>query len=103
MTLSGDVMNKTDRHMEICKKLNEIYIKKNHDYGDAFSESYGKYGNVMPIIRLEDKLNRFRNLVMNGNVEVKTESMEDTLLDLANYAIMTVIEIENGERNNENN
>lgn len=96
-------MNKTDRHMEICKKLNEIYIKKNHDYGDAFSESYGKYGNVMPIIRLEDKLNRFRNLVMNGNVEVKTESMEDTLLDLANYAIMTVIEIENGERNNENN
>lgn len=94
MTLSGDVMNKYDRHMEICKKLNEIYIKKNHDYGDSFSESYGKYGNVMPIIRLEDKLNRFRNLVMNGNVEVKTESMEDTLLDLANYAIMTVMELE---------
>lgn len=103
MTLSGDVMNKYDRHMEICKKLNEIYIKKNHDYGDSFSESYGRYGNVMPIIRLEDKLNRFRNLVMNGNVEVKTESMEDTLLDLANYAIMTVIEIESRERNNENN
>ena len=103
MKLSGDVMNKYDRHMEICKKLNEIYTKKNHDYGDAFSESYGKYGNVMPIIRLEDKLNRFRNLVMNGNVEVKTESMEDTLLDLANYAIMTVIEIESRERNNENN
>ena len=103
MKLSGDVMNKYDRHMEICKKLNEIYKKKNHDYGDAFSESYGKYGAVMPIIRLEDKLNRFRNLVMNGNVEVKTESMEDTLLDLANYAIMTVIEIESRERNNENN
>ena len=34
--MSGDVMNKYDRHMEICKKLNEIYIKKNHDYGDAF-------------------------------------------------------------------
>ena len=103
MTLSGDVMNKYDRHMEICKKLNAIYKKKNHDYGDSFSKSYGKYGNVMPIIRLEDKLNRFRNLVMNGNVEVKTESMEDTLLDLANYAIMTVIEIESRERNNENN
>ena len=103
MKLSGDVMNKTDRHMEICKKLNEIYVKKNHDYGDSFSESYGKYGNVMPIIRLEDKLNRFRNLVMNGNAEVNTESMEDTLLDLANYAIMTAIEIESRERNNENN
>ena len=89
--------------MEICEKLNAIYKKKNHDYGDSFSESYGRYGNVMPIIRLEDKLNRFRNLVMNGNVEVKTESMEDTLLDLANYAIMTVIEIESRERNNENN
>lgn len=94
---------KIERHMEICKRLNAIYEKKNRDYGDSFSESYGKYGNVMPIIRLEDKLNRFRNLVMNGNVEVKTESMEDTLLDLANYAIMTVIEIESRERNNENN
>ena len=80
--------------MEICKRLNEIYTKKNHDYGDSFSESYGNYGNVMPIIRLEDKLNRFRNLVMNGNAEVNTESMEDTLLDLANYAIMTVMELE---------
>lgn len=96
-------MDKAQKHMEICKKLNEIYIKKNHDYGDSFSESYGKYGAVMPIIRLEDKLNRFRNLVMNGNVEVKTESMEDTLLDLANYAIMTVIEIENREGKNEDN
>ena len=96
-------MNKYDRHMAICKKLNEIYKKKNHDYGDSFSESYGRYGNVMPIIRLEDKLNRFRNLVMNGNVEVKTESMEDTLLDLANYAIMTVIEIESREGKNEDN
>ena len=96
-------MDKVQKHMEICKTLNEIYIKKNHDYGDSFSESYGKYGAVMPIIRLEDKLNRFRNLVMNGNVEVKTESMEDTLLDLANYAIMTVIEIENREGKNEDN
>ena len=87
-------MDKAQKHMEICEKLNEIYTKKNHDYGDAFSESYGRYGNVMPIIRLEDKLNRFRNLVMNGNAEVNTESMEDTLLDLANYAIMTVMELE---------
>lgn len=87
-------MDKANKHMEICKKLNDIYIKKNHDYGDAFSESYGRYGAVMPIIRLEDKLNRFRNLVMNGNAEVNTESMEDTLLDLANYAIMTVMELE---------
>ena len=101
--MSGDVMNKYDRHMEICKKLNETYIKKNHDYGDSFSESYGKYGAVMPIIRLEDKLNRFRNLVMNGNAEIKSESMKDTLLDLANYAIMTVIEIENREGKNEDN
>ena len=96
-------MDKAQKHIEICKKLNEIYIKKNHDYGDSFSESYGKYGAVMPIIRLEDKLNRFRNLVMNGNAEIKSESMKDTLLDLANYAIMTVIEIENREGKNEDN
>ena len=87
-------MIKAERHALICKELNNLYIRKNHDYGDAFSESYKRYGNVMPIIRLEDKLNRFRNLVMNGNAEVNTESMEDTILDLANYAIMTVMELE---------
>jgi hypothetical protein len=48
----------------------------------------------MPRIRLNDKLRRFCTLSRNGGQQVKDESVRDTLLDLANYAIMTVLEME---------
>lgn len=79
-------------HSEICEGLNALYERKNHDYGDSFGKSYAEYGMAMPCIRLEDKLNRLKALTRNGNQRVSDESIEDTLLDLANYAIMTVVE-----------
>ena len=85
-------MNKAEKHREICEKLNEIYRKKNHDYGDSFGKQFEEYGLVSSAIRLEDKLNRFKNLIKN-EAQVKDETIEDTLLDLANYAIMTVVEL----------
>lgn len=47
---------------------------------------------AMPCIRLEDKLNRLKALTRNGNQQVNDESIDDTLMDLANYAIMTLVE-----------
>lgn len=88
-------MNKVDKHKQICAELNELYKTKNKDYGDSFGKSYKEYGLVMPAIRLEDKLNRFKSLI-NNKAEVKNESIEDTLMDLANYSIMTLIEIWGG-------
>ena len=49
----------------------------------------------MPRIRLGDKFNRFKNLSRNTTQEVNDESLRDTLIDLANYAIMTILEMEN--------
>lgn len=89
-------MDKAERHLEICRGLNTIYKAKNKDYGDSFGKSYKEYGLTMACIRLEDKLNRLKSLNKNGQAEVKDESIEDTLKDLANYAIMTVIEMKNG-------
>lgn len=48
----------------------------------------------MPRIRLGDKFNRFKNLTRSGLRQVVDESIRDTLIDLANYAIMTVMEID---------
>jgi hypothetical protein len=48
---------------------------------------------AMPRIRLSDKFNRFKTLSKTNQL-VNDESIKDTLLDLANYAIMTVLEIE---------
>jgi anti-sigma28 factor (negative regulator of flagellin synthesis) len=34
---------------------------------------------------MSDKVSRIQQLIQNGKAEVKDESLEDTLLDLANY------------------
>lgn len=85
-------MNKIEKHKKICDSLNDLYKAKNEDYGDSFGKSYKEYGLTMACIRLEDKLNRLKSLNKNGNAQVKDESIQDTLMDLANYAIMTLIE-----------
>ena len=88
-------MEKVKKHKEICEELNALYEQKNKDYDDSFGKSYETYGMAMPCIRLEDKLNRLRALTLKGNQQqVKDESVIDTLKDMANYAIMTVIEME---------
>lgn len=88
-------MTKVEKHMELCKKLNDIYVKKNHDYGDSFHDTFVEEGMAMARIRLSDKLNRFKRLTREGvEQEVMDESIADTLMDLANYAIMTVLEME---------
>lgn len=84
----------TSLHKIVCAELHETYKKKNKDYGDSFSKTYIEYGDVMPLIRIEDKFNRYKNLIMSvEEPHVRDESVEDTLLDLANYAIMTVMEM----------
>ena len=88
--------NKVEMHKGLCQKLNDIYERKNHDYGDSFHETWLEEGAAMARIRLSDKLNRFKTLTRNSENGqlVDSESIEDTLLDLANYALMTVMEIE---------
>jgi len=88
-------MDKVQRHKNICEDLNKIYGIKNKRYNDSFSKSYDEYGLTMSCIRLDDKLSRFKALAKNKNLDdQQDESIKDTLKDLANYAIMTLIEIE---------
>lgn len=89
------------KHKRICAELVALYDKKNRDYGDAFHLSYLEEGMAMPRIRLGDKLNRFKSLTKRGNpIAVKDESIRDTLIDLANYAIMTIMELDAKEDKN---
>lgn len=87
-------MTKPERHKALCNILNEIYKQKNQAYGDSFHDTFVEEGLAMARIRLTDKLNRFKSLTRtNEKQKVTDESLEDTLLDLANYALMTILEI----------
>lgn len=78
-------------HKGICKRLNETYKAKNTDYGDSFKKVRDKYPKSI-LIRLNDKLNRLETLINGQARQVKDESIEDTLLDLANYSLMELVE-----------
>ena len=84
---------KVERHYAICQKLNQVYKAKNHDYGDSFGDTYKKLGIISAVTRLSDKMNRLMSLAVSHEAQVKDEKIEDTLLDMANYAIMTLIEL----------
>ena len=84
--------DKVERHKQICIALNNLYARKNHDYGDSFHLTFVEEGMAMPRIRLGDKFNRFKTLSRKLDAQrVSDESLKDTLLDLA---IMTVLEME---------
>lgn len=91
-------MQNVERHSDICRELNALYAAKNSDYGDSFHMGYKKYGPTMAVIRLEDKLRRFERLTSGSSQNVKGETIRDTLLDLANYAIMAAMEYDDEER-----
>lgn len=85
------------RHEAICKELNDLYARKNHDYGNSFHASYTEDGLLMAKIRIGDKYNRFKSLIKSDQ-KVKEESIRDTLIDMANYCIMTVIELDGEQK-----
>ena len=83
------------------EELANLFEEKNRRYGNSFAEQFKKRGLVMSAIRLEDKFRRFDELVSNPCDDGGDESIEDTLKDLANYAIMTIMAIreQRGEGN----
>ena len=84
--------DKIELHSELLDNLHNLYVTKNRDYGDSVHDTYEKYGLVSFLVRLEDKLNRARGLSKRDAL-VLDEKIEDTLLDMANYAILAVIEL----------
>ena len=87
-------MGNLEEHKLHLRQIHDTYVKKNHDYGDSFSRSYQKYGIVAAMVRMEDKWNRLDNLARGEKQMVSEESIRDTLLDLAGYSIMTVMELD---------
>lgn len=73
----------------LADDLVQTLIRKNHDYGNSFQQSYNKFGEPVALIRLSDKLHRFETLITEKQ-KVNDESIDDTLLDIAGYALLTL-------------
>ena len=94
-------MNQVQKHKELCDQLNKTYEEKNRNYGDSFGISVKKYGYISALTRMSDKWNRLETLILNKSDGTKDESLSDTLIDLANYCLMTVMELEEEKNKHE--
>lgn len=73
---------------EFTDQLAETLLEKNQAYGDSFTKSIDEDGLLVLKIRLGDKFNRISELIKNRKLKENDESLEDTLLDTAGYAIL---------------
>lgn len=83
--------NNVKKFRETSKEVEELYERKNKVYGNSFGDTYKKLGIVSAVTRISDKYNRLCNLATNPDIDNLGESIEDTLKDLASYAIMTLM------------
>src|SRR5437899_2126780 len=88
---------KPDRFGAIIDELKELHNKKSADYGSGAdpyanvrsSADFGVPPWVGAMIRGNDKITRIKAFIRNGNL--KNESLEDSLRDLAAYAVIALV------------
>ena len=95
--ISEEVERKMKIHSEICDYLKNLYAAKNADYGDSMHPLFEEYGLTAFLVLFEIKLNRIKSLQYKGKGYY--ESLEDSLLDLANYAMIAVTELRDKKNN----
>lgn len=85
-------------HKSCCDRMHAITQAKNADYTGQGDDPFANFSRVEALgitdtargflVRMTDKMSRITSFVQKGVLEVRDESVEDTLLDLANYAIL---------------
>lgn len=88
-------MTDAQRFKKIVDTMYELYKKKNANYGNSFEKLYNDLGPIAGLVPLHNKLDRLTNLIKGGHNDF--ESVEDTLTDLANYAVLFIMELQKAE------
>jgi len=85
----------------ICEEMLELFKKKQADYGPTNigmgnrtidTDEDVQKSMIGLVVRMNDKIQRLMNLILD-NRDPQNESVEDTLIDIANYAVMAKIVI----------
>ena len=91
--MATEYNSKVERFKQLTGVMVALYARKNKDYGDSFTEMYREWGSMYPMSRMQEKLRRATQILRSGEAQVTEEKVTDTLLDLANYALMTIMEL----------
>lgn len=80
-----------DAMLDVLSDISDTLIKKQLDYGPNAIKRFGMEGIV---IRMSDKMERLINLIELKKDPTVDESIEDTLFDLAGYAVIGLMYLE---------
>lgn len=86
-------------HSEITEKAKNLMDKKNRDYaGNDGLEPFANFTRVESmgicstekgmLVRMTDKMSRLSSFFESGQLHVKDESFEDTIVDIINYSVL---------------
>lgn len=89
-------MDRLGIYQYILSNLEDTYKRKNSDYGNSVADTYEKFGCASFLVRITDKYNRLMTLCDPNAPQqmVKDEKIDDTILDLANYCLLWLVERE---------
>ena len=96
-----NIKEKSNLFRQTVNDMADLYEKKNSNYGDSFGQLYKELGPTAGLVPLWNKLHRATSLIKGDKNNF--ESLEDTLKDLACYAIMNLIEMKNTKGDNNEN
>lgn len=89
---------------DTLQKMGDTFSVKNKKYGNSFEISVDKYGMIAALTRISDKFNRIETLILNDDKGTDDETVIDTLIDMANYCVMTSVYMKNmGGKNHDKN
>lgn len=88
-----------DHHEDMCGEAWRLMSRKNNDYAGAGGTSPFKnflHAETLGlctveqgmVVRLSDKLQRLAHFVSGQEMQVKDEALQDTILDIINYAVL---------------
>lgn len=87
-------MDRLGIYQYILNNLEETYKAKNNDYGNSFADTYEKFGCVSFLVRITDEYNKLLTLCDSNIPEQRVKKIDDTILDLANYCLLWLVERE---------
>lgn len=87
-------MTETEKFCSILEEMRDVFIQKNSDYGNSFVDSVREFGQVVAVARVNDKLNRLKKMVKGDHMNIKSETMRDNFLDIANYCVLALVAME---------
>ena len=88
ITVENDPVNPfMEEYKKIVTDTRELCVAKNKDYGSSVQDTYERFGDASYLVRITDKYNRICTL-LDKEAEVKDESIDDTIRDMANYCFL---------------